>query len=183
MNAKTDKTETQSEAKAGARRPAAAPEGLEALESAAAIGRDALGQAVRMTADTAEHAFRGAVAAGAAQLEMAKALREKTPFAEHEDAAALSASSDAARAGFEAYAEKVIGYARAEADANLETVDRLLAAKTPQEWLGVHFEAATRMIDRGVEQAAELARVATDASARSLEPFKERFEGGAKAAA
>ena len=155
--------------------------GPEALERAAALGRDAFERTMRMTAETTVRACRAAAAAGTAQLEAAQALREKMANGGNENVSALSASSEAAIAGAEACMEKAIDYSRATTDAGIETIGRALAARTLDEWLGVQIDSATRMMNLGLAQAADLTRIVTDTSTRCADPLKARVESTVKA--
>ena len=146
--------------------------GPEVLESVAALGRDAFEKTMRMTAEATVRACRGAAAAGTAQLEAAEALRAKMGNGGSENVSALSASSEAAIAGMETCMETAIDWTRAATDAGIETVGRSLAAKTLDEWVTVQIDSATRMMNLGLAQTAELARIVTDTSTRCADPLK-----------
>ena len=150
--------------------------GPEVLESVAALGRDAVEKTMRMTAEATVRACRGAAAAGTAQLEAAQALREKVGGGGTANVSALSASSEAAIAGMEACMEKAIDWTRAATDAGIETVGRAMAARTLDEWVTVQTDASTRMMNLGLAQAAELARIVTDTSARCADPLKAQVQ-------
>ena len=139
---------------------------------------------MRMTAEATVRACRGAAAAGTAQLEAAQALRAKMGSGGSENVSALSAlsaSSEAAIAGMETCMEKAIDCTRAATDAGIETVGRSLAARTPDEWLTVQIDSATRMMSLGLAQSAEFARIVTDTSTRCAEPLKARVESTVQA--
>lgn len=163
-------------AKTGTTQSAFGTAGPETLESMAALGRDAFERTMRMTAEATVRACRGAAAASTAQLEAAQALREKMGNGTSENASALSATSEAAIAGMETCMEKAIEFTRANADAGIEAVGRTLAAKTMDEWLTVQFDSATRMMNLGLAQASEFARIVTDTSTRCADPLKARVE-------
>ena len=169
-------------AKTGTTQSASGMPGTEAIESMAALGREALERTMRMTAEATVRACRGAAAAGAAQVEAAQALREKMGSGTRENASALSASSEAAIAGVETCMENAIEFTRAATDAGMETVGRSLAARTLDEWVGVQIDATTRMMNLGLAQAGEVARIVTDTSSRCVEPFKARAESTGEAA-
>lgn len=157
--------------------------GAEVLESMAALGRDALEKTMRMTAEATVRACRGAAAASAAQIEEAQALRAKMAGGgAGENAAAVSASSEAAIAGLETYMEKAIDYTCAAADVGIETAGRAMSARTLDEWITVQIDSATRMMNLGFAQSAEFVRIVTDASARSANPLGARAEDAAPAA-
>ena len=167
--------------KTGAKQSAFGAAGPEMVEGAAALGREALERTMRMTAEAAVRACRGAAAAGTAHLEAVQALREKMGGGGGEYVAALSASSEAAVTGIETCMEKTIDYTRAATDAGAESVSRSLAARTMDEWVGVQMDSATRMMNLGLAQAGEIARIVTDTSTRCAEPLGVRAESGAKA--
>ena len=167
--------------KTGAKQSAFGAAGPEMVEGAAALGREALERTMRMTAEAAVRACRGAAAAGTAHLEAVQALREKMGGGGGEYVAALSASSEAAVTGMETCMEKTIDYTRAATDAGVESVSRSLAARTMDEWVGVQMDSATRMMNLGLAQAGEIARIVTDTSTRCAEPLGVRAESGAKA--
>ena len=146
--------------------------GPEVLESVAALGRDAFEKTMRMTAEATVRACRGAAAAGTVQLEAAEALRAKMGNGGSANVSALSASSEAAIAGMETCMETAIDWTRAATDAGIETVGRSLAAKTLDEWFTVQIDSATRMMNLGLAQTAELARIVTDTSTRCTDPLK-----------
>ena len=156
--------------------------GPEVLESVAALGRDAFERTMRMTADATVRACRGAAAAGTAQLEAAQALRAKMGNGGGENVSALSASSEAAIAGMETCMETAIDWTRAATDAGIETVGRSLAAKTMDEWFTVQIDSATRMMNLGLAQTAELARIVTDTSTRCADPLKAQAQDTVQAA-
>ena len=157
--------------------PAFGPPGPEILESMATLGRDAVDRTMRLAADATVRAFRGAATAGTAQLEAAQALREKmSGNGKGNDSylTAFSASSEAAIAGIETCMEKAIDGTRAATDAGIETVGRSLAARTMDDWLGVQVDSATRMMELGLAQAGDFARIVTETSARCADPFTAR---------
>jgi len=160
-------------AKTGTTHGAAGPE---VLESVAALGRDAFEKTMRMTAEATVRACRGAAAAGTAQLEAAEALRAKMGNGGSANVSALSASSEAAIAGMETCMETAIDWTRAATDAGVETVGRSLAAKTLDEWFTVQIDSATRMMNLGLAQTAELARIVTDTSTRCADPLKAQAQ-------
>lgn len=162
-------------AKTGNGQSAFGTAGPEVLESVAALGRDALEKTMRMTADATVRACREAAAAGTAQLEAAQALRAKMGYG-GENLSALSESSEAAIAGIETYMEKTIEWTRAATDAGVETVGRAMSARTLDEWISVQVDASTRMMNLGLAQSAELARIVTDTSTRCASPLKAQVE-------
>ena len=168
-------------AKTGTTRSAFGTAGPETFESMAALGRDAFERTMRMTAEAAVRACRGAAAASATQLDAAQALREKMGNGARENASALSAASEAAIAGMETCMEKAIEFTRVNADAGIEVVGRSVAAKTTDEWLTVQVDAATRMMNLGLAQASELARIVTETSTRCADPLKARVEDTVRA--
>ena len=158
--------------------------GPEAFGNAAALGREALERTMRMTAQATVRACRGAVAAGTAQLEAAEAMREKMGVGGNGSGptrAAVSVSSEAAIAGFESCMEKTIDWTRAASDAGAETVGRTLAARTIDEWLTVQIDSANRMMNLGLAQSAEFARIVTDTSRRCADPLRARGEDAEQA--
>ena len=163
-------------AKTGATQSAFGTAGPEVLESVAALGRDAVEKTMRMTAEATVRACRGAAATSTAQLEAAQALRAKMGSGGNENVSALSASSEAAIAGMETCMEKAIDWTCAATDAGIESVGRSLAAKTLDEWLTVQIDSATRMMNLGLAQSAELARIVTDTSTRCADPLRARAE-------
>ena len=150
--------------------------GPEVLESVAALGRDAFEKTMRMTAEATVRACRGAAAAGTAQLEAAEALRAKMGNGGSANVSAFSASSEAAIAGMETCMETAIDWTRAATDAGVETVGRSLAAKTLDEWFTVQIDSATRMMNLGLAQTAEFARIVTDTSTRCADPLKAQAQ-------
>ena len=160
-----------------------AAHGPEVLESVAALGRDAFEKTMRMTAEATVRACRGAAAASAAQIEAAQALRAKMGVgaAADENVSAVSASTEAAIAGLETSMEKAIDYTCAAADVGIETAGRALSARTLDEWITVQVDSATRMMNLGLAQGAELARIVTDASTRWASPLGAQTEDTAPA--
>ncbi len=171
-------------AKTGAAQSAYGTVDPEVLESVAALGRDAFEKTMRMTAEATVRACRGAAAAGTAQIEAAQALREKMGgggSANVSGLSALSASSEAAIAGLETCMEKAIDWTRAATDAGIETAGRTMAARTLDEWVTVQIDASNRMMNLGLAQSAELARIVTDTSARCADPLKARADAAGQA--
>ncbi len=162
-----------------------AAHGPEVLESVAALGRDAFEKTMRMTAEATVRACRGAAAASAAQIEAAQALRAKMGAASDagagENASAVSASTEAAIAGLETSMEKAIDYTCAAADVGIKTAGRALSARTLDEWITVQVDSATRMMNLGLAQGAEFARIVTDASTRWASPLGAQTEDTAPA--
>lgn len=170
------------DANAGTTHPAPGSAGPEMLESAAALGRDALEKTMRMTAEATVRACRGAAAAGAAQLEAAQALHAKAGGGRTgENVSALSASAEAAVAGLETCMERAIHYTCAAADAGLETAGRAMSARTLDEWITVQIDSAARMMNLGLAEAAEVARIVTDTSSRCADPIRARVEEAVQA--
>ena len=165
-------------AKTGTTQSAFGTAGPEVLESAGALGRDALEKTMRLTAEAAVRACRRATAAGAAQLEAAQALRAKMGDGGSENLSAVSASSEAAIAGIETYLEKAIDCTRAAADAGVETAGPRHVGPDAGRG-GSHGSdrfRPPRMMNLGLAQSAELARIVTDTSTRCADPLRARVE-------
>ena len=172
------------DANAGTTHPAPGSAGPEMLESAAALGRDALEKTMRMTAEATVRACRGAAAAGAAQLGAAQAPSAKAGGGgarAGENISAISASAEAAVAGLETCMERAIHYTCAAADIGLETAGRAMSARTVDEWVAVQIDSATRMMNLGLAEAAEVARIVTDTSSRCADPLRARVEDAVQA--
>lgn len=167
-------------AKTGSKQAGARTVGPEVLESAAALGREALERTMRMTAEATIRACRGAAAAGTAQLEAAQFPPAKMGGG-RDYVSALSASSEAAIAGMETCMEQAIDFTRAATDAGVETAGRALTARTLDDWIGVQVDSASRMMNLGLTQAGELTRIVTETSTRCMEPLTGQVERTGKA--
>ncbi len=89
---------------------------------------------------------------------------------------AVNASATAMTAGFEAYGKKMASFAKTAASENVETLGRLFAAKTPQEFAAAQVEAVTRSVDLAVEQSVELNKIATDTLVKSSAPIRSQVD-------
>ena len=59
---------------------------------------------------------------------------------------------------------------------NVETMSRLFAAKTPQEFASVQIEALTRSVDQAVTQSVELNKIAVDTYVKSTKPIRAQLD-------
>ncbi len=89
---------------------------------------------------------------------------------------AMSTTATEMTAGMEAYGKKMAAFAKTAAAENVETIGRLFAAKTPQEFATVQIEAMTRSVDRAVSQSVELNRIAVDTYVKSTKPVRTQFD-------
>ena len=143
--------------------------GAEALESMAALGREAAAGTVEFAAESTLRGWRGVAAAVAAQRARMRALAEKAGAGD--EAAAFDASTGAALDGIGAALEAAVGYTRAAAEENARTVDRALAAATPEELLDLQIEAGGRLMERALSQSAALGRIAAETMTGTLKPM------------
>lgn len=89
---------------------------------------------------------------------------------------AMSVAAAEMTAGWEAYGKKVAAFAKTTAAENVETMGRLFAAKTPQEFATVQIEALTHSVDRAVAQSVELNKIAVDTYVKSTKPIRAQFD-------
>ena len=89
---------------------------------------------------------------------------------------AMSVSATEVTAGMESYGQKMSAFAKSAAAENVETMGRLFAAKTPQEFATVQFEALTRSVDRAVAQSVELNKIAVDTYVKSTKPVRAQLD-------
>ena len=89
---------------------------------------------------------------------------------------AMSATATEMTAGMEAYGKKMAAFAKSAAAENVETIGRLFAAKTPQEFATVQIEALTRSVDRAVAQSVELNKIAVDTYVKSTKPIRAQLD-------
>ncbi len=89
---------------------------------------------------------------------------------------AMSATATEMTAGMEAYGKKMAAFAKTAAAENVETMDRLFAAKTPQEFATVQIEALTHSVDRAVTQSVELNKIAVDTYVKSTKPVRAQLD-------
>jgi len=89
---------------------------------------------------------------------------------------AMSEATAEMTAGMEAYGKKFAHFAKTAAAENVETMGRLFAARTPQEFATVQIEAMTRSVDRAVAQSVELNKIAVDTYVNSTKPMRAQFD-------
>ncbi|MFQ5954468.1 MAG: phasin family protein [Kiloniellales bacterium] len=94
---------------------------------------------------------------------------------------AVNASAAAMTAGIKAYGKKLASYAKTAASENVETMGRLLAAKTPQEFAAVQIEALSRSVDLAVAQSVELNKIATDTFVKTTAPVRSQMDAAVEA--
>jgi phasin family protein len=85
---------------------------------------------------------------------------------------AMRVSATEMTAGMEAYGEKLAAFAKSAAAENVETIGRLFAAKTPQEFATVQIEALTHSVDRAVE----LNKIAVDTYVKSTNSVRAQLD-------
>ena len=151
--------------------------GAEALESMAALGREAAAGAVEFAAESTLRGWRGVEAVAEAQRARMRALAEKAGAGD--EAAALDASAGAALGGLGAAVEAAVGYTRAAAEENARFVDRALAAATPEEVLDLQIEAGGRLMERALSQGAALGRIAAETMTGTLKPMADLWPAAA----
>ena len=143
--------------------------GAEALESMAALGREAAAGAVEFAAESTLRGWRGVAAVAEAQRARMRALAEKAGAGD--EAAAFDASAGAALDGIGAAVEATVGYTRAAAEENARIIDRALAASTPEEAFDLQIEAGGRLMERMLSQSAALSRIAAETMTGTLKPM------------
>ncbi len=89
---------------------------------------------------------------------------------------AMSTTATEMTAGMEAYGKKMAAFAKTAAAENVETMGRLFAAKTPQEFATVQIEALTHSVDRAVTQSVELNKIAVDTYVKSTKPIRAQLD-------
>jgi phasin family protein len=160
---------------------AAAKAAAETIEAMMAVGKENAEAAVKAGADAATEAYETAVSFGEAQMKKStEGYKTATKFGK-DNIASMSAAAAAVTTGMEAYGEQVAAYVKTAADQNFEMAGKFMSAKTPEEFAALQLEAATKSVDRVVNQSVALNKIVADMWMQSAAPMKERFDAAMQA--
>ncbi len=147
-----------------------------AAEKLAAAGKETLEAVLKAGAETAETGCRNAAAAGQEHLDLARDVSRRAAAYGKDNLDALAESAAAVMSGWEACCAGLVDDARAAMAGHLDAMQRLGAARTPQEFLDVQIEAVNRSVTCALDQSTRLHRTAADTTARALDPVRRRVE-------
>ena len=162
--------------KAKAKAASATENATETLETIANVGKETVETVLAMSSDAAAEGYKNASAYGKESLEAVKDGYDKLAASGKDNLDAYSKATSAVFAGFEAYCGQVLAYTQKAAAENAEIVEKFYAAKTPQDFLDVQFEAVNNSVSRVIAQSTELNQIATDTAVKSIAPIKEQIE-------
>jgi phasin family protein len=77
--------------------------------------------------------------------------------------------------------EALGGGTRAQFAENAEYLRKLFAVRTPQDWMELQIQTATKTVERSVIQATRLGEIATETAQKGAQPLKARMEETAEA--
>jgi phasin family protein len=172
---------TKGKAKDTAGPDAAAMAAAEAMDTMMAAGKETAEAAVKAGTEAATEAYEAAVSFGENQFrKSAEGYKTATAFGK-ENLASVNAVASAVTSGMEAYGEQVASYTKAAASENLELVNKLMSAKTPEELAALQMEAVTRSVDRMVGQSIALNKILAETWMQSAAPVKARMDAAMQA--
>jgi len=150
-------------------------------ETIAAVGKETLESVVFMSAQAAAESYKNAAQFSKEQLDATKTGYEKFAAYGKGNLEAYSAASAAMIAGFEAYYEHLVDYSKNAVAQNMEMVQKLYTAKTPQDALDLQFEAVNTMVNRVISEGTKFNKLAADTMTKFVQPLKDRMEGNVDA--
>ena len=148
----------------------------EALDAMMATGRETMETMLKASVETATESYDKAVAFGKGQMETSAEGYKKAAAFGKENFDTFSAVAGALTAGFEAYNAEFAKAARTVTEHNVAYVNKVLAARTPQEFATLNMEAVTKGIDAAFAESVELNKIAADTMARCVGPVKARID-------
>lgn len=160
---------------------AAAMAAADALDTMMAAGRETAEAAVKAGTEAATEAYETAISLGDSQIrKSADGYKAATQFGK-DNLTSVNAVASAVTSGMEAYGEQVASYTKTAASENLELINKLLAAKTPEEVAALQMEAVTRSVDRMVGQSIALNKIVAETWMQSAAPVKARMDAAMQA--
>jgi len=150
-------------------------------ETIASVGKETFETVVSMSAQAAAEGYKNAAQFGKEQLEATKTGYEKFVTFGKGNLEAYSAASAAALSGLEAYYEEVVDYSKKAVAQNVDLMQRVSSAKTPQEMLELQFEAMNNLFNRSITETTKLNKIAAETFAKCAQPIRERVEGNVEA--
>lgn len=148
----------------------------EAAEKMAVAGKETLETVMQMGADATAEGCRTAAAFGKEQFDVARDTYDKAAVCGKDNLNAMSESTAAVVAGWDAYCQGVVDYTTMAMAENMELMQRFLAAKTPQEFLDIQVESVNKSVNRVVAQSTKVNQIAADTVTKALEPIKTRVD-------
>ena len=104
-------------------------------------------------------------------------VQEQVEMAKTVGAANLDALAEASTLAFDgaqACIAEMADYARSSVARNLDIVERLTAARTPQEFVAVQIEAGKDTVSRAVAQTTKINRMVGDSVVKASAPINAR---------
>ena len=153
----------------------------ETFEKLAAAVQETLDAAIDLGAEAAAEGRETAAGWRNEQLDLAKDGYGKLVAQGKANLEAVTAASETAVAGTEAFMEALGRDTRAQFAENTEYLRKLFAVGTPGEWMELQMEAATKTVEHTVIQATRLGEIAIETAQKSAQPLKARMEETAEA--
>lgn len=172
---------TKNKAKPASAQEKATKAAAETFEKLAAAGQETLDAAIDLGAEAAAEGRKTAAGWRNEQLDLAKDGYEKLVAQGKANLEAVTAASETAVAGTEAFMEALGGGTRAQFAENAEYLRKLFAVRTPQDWMELQIQTATKTVERSVIQATRLGEIATETAQKGAQPLKARMEETAEA--
>lgn len=146
----------------------------QATEQFANASKKTFESMMKMSADATAESYKNTAAFGEEQIDAAKSGYDRAAGYGKDNLNSYSEASSAIIAGWEAYCEGVVDYAKVAATENIDLVERLCAVKTPQEAMDLQVEAANKAFNRVVTQSTKMNQIAADTMTKSFDPIKGR---------
>ena len=134
-----------------------------------------------MTTNDAGRAADAFAAIGKDAFETARAACDKTISFGAGGLDAMAQASASVLTGMEACFAAMAEDARTATAENVETMERMRKAGSPEDFAGIQIEAANRAAARVVGRTATLARIAAETTTEAYAPFKARMDRAAQA--
>ncbi|GEM_PF-1611118 len=149
----------------------------ETIETLASVSQETLKTAMNMGAEAAAEGYKNAAAMGKEQMDVTKTSYDKLMTYGKDNLEAVSAASSAAVAGAEAYYEQVMSFSKESTTEGMDVLQKVFAAKTPQEFIDLQIEAVNKSLNQAIAQTTKLNKIATDTAVKTFEPVKSRVDG------
>jgi phasin family protein len=146
-------------------------------DTMASVGKETFETVVSMSAQAAAEGYKNAAQFGKEQLEATKTGYEKIAAFGKGNLEAYSAASAAALSGLESFYEEFVDYSKKAVAQNVDLMQKVAAAKTPQEMLELQFDAVNMLVNRSISENTKLNKIAADTAAKVAQPLKDRFDG------
>ena len=147
----------------------------EVVKTLASVGKE-IDTVMKFGNDAAAEGYKNAAAYGQEQRDMTRTAYDKAISYGKDNMEAMSHASALSFVGAEACFTEMANYTRTAVAENLDLMQRLFVAKSPQEFLDIRLEAADKSVTSAANQTTKINQIATESMIKACDPIKTRMD-------